>query len=63
MAMLESIADTSALRSAPAVERLLAEQWPGSLTVLFPKRDVLANNVTAGQDKVCVDPFSVHAFK
>ena len=38
----------------PLLEKLMARFWPGPLTILFPKTDMVSDLVTAGLDNVAI---------
>jgi L-threonylcarbamoyladenylate synthase len=38
----------------PLLEKLMARFWPGPLTILFPKTDIIPDLVTAGLDDVAI---------
>jgi L-threonylcarbamoyladenylate synthase len=39
---------------SPVLERLMERYWPGPLTILFPKSDLVPELVTAGLDQVAI---------
>ena len=39
---------------SPLLERLMERYWPGPLTILFPKSDLVPELVTAGLDQVAI---------
>lgn len=58
--LIVHIADVSELRPliacdpGDAAKRLIREFWPGPLTMIFPKSDIVPKDVTAGLDTVAV---------
>ena len=58
--LIVHIADASALRPliagepSEAARRMIRKFWPGPLTMIFPKSDLVPKNVTAGLDTVAV---------
>ena len=41
-------------KSEPVLEMLMERFWPGPLTILFPKSDLVPDLVTAGLDQVAI---------
>ncbi|QAY64676.1 threonylcarbamoyl-AMP synthase [Xylanimonas allomyrinae] len=54
----------SVARTVPAAARALADRfWPGPLTIVLPRRDVIPDRVTAGLDTVAVRVPAHEAFR
>lgn len=46
------LVDPSLLMENGILRRLIDTFWPGPLTILMPKSELVADNCTAGQEKV-----------